>query len=224
MAQNLNQATQRSQYRDNLKALESLGTDATAFEDPATILESAAGAFILKTHQSITDSGMSVTGKSADMRINVISDTSLEVTAPAVLFFIDKGVNPSGLKLYETPYNYSRFAPPIAPLLEWIKNRQIQSVNNEQFGSTVHFKELTEEQQQLSTAYAMRYTIFKVTGIKPKNVMSIHIPSFIKDVTDMVTLYAASTLLPKLKFTSPETATRGLTQHNTLYSENKNLQ
>jgi hypothetical protein len=214
--QNLNQATARSQHKNNLAALDGLGSTAQSFDDVSTPMEQAAGAFVMRVQANITETGMSVTGKSSDLKVVIIDGTHSQVTAPASLFFIDKGVNPSGLNLYPgTTFGYTTKPPPLQPLLDWIKARRIQSVNNKQFGSQVAFEGMTEEEKEKQMAYAMRYSIFKKEGIKPKDVMSKEIGQYVQDLVELVQQQAVQTALGQLTFSSPATPNRGETRFNT---------
>lgn len=222
MADNLSRATSRSQHQDRLNQLNGLGQSESDFEDMTTPLQQAAGAFILRVQQNATTAGLSVSGKTLDsLKANIIDEKHSEIVGDPNLFFQDKGVNPSGINLYpNTTFGYTTKAPPLAPLLEWIKAKQIQSRNNAQFGSDVAFEALTEEEQQKQTAYAMRYSIYKVKGIPPKNFMDKEIPQYVADLVELVTAQLTSNVIGQLRFTSPDTPTRGATRFNTPSSPN----
>lgn len=225
MASNLNQATQRSQQQDMLNQLDNLGSDEANYEDLSSPMEQAAGAFILKVQQSMTDVGMTSFATAADsLQVKIIDETHSQVTADAVLFFMDKGVNPTGKNLYPgTTFGYTTKAPPLAPLLAWIKEKRIMTRNNPKYMSEEAFADLTDDEKQLRMAHAVRYSIFYEKGIKPKDFMDKHVDSYVDDLLQLVMNNVASGVAGKLTFESPETADRGATRFRTLSSPNPNV-
>ncbi|WP_158798095.1 hypothetical protein [Pedobacter sp. L105] len=222
---NLNQASSRSQYQQNLDAIGQLGQSEADFEDLSTPMEQAAGAFILRVQQNMTDKKISVSGKSSDsLKVKIIDGQHSQVTADPVLFFQDLGVNPSGESLYPgTTFGYTTKYPPIQPLLDWIKARQIQSEYNPKYGSEKAFEGMDEEEKQKQLAFAMRYSIMHKKGIPPKNIMFKEVQQYVDDLVQLVMATTASGVLGQLTFSTPGTSTRGATRIYTPSSPNPNV-
>lgn len=221
MADSLGKATKKSQYESRVASLGNLGTEANQFEEPAIIMQQAAGDFISRVQQRITDSGMSVTGQSSDMRIEVISDTSLVVTAPASLIFQSYGVNGVNNNV-GSPYGYTSKRPPIAPILAWIEARQIQSKNNPKYYSQAEFEALDDETKKNQMAWAISGAIYR-DGIKPKNLIQPEIDELIEDMINGLAGNAMQDVLGKLIIQIPSDEKRGATRVGVPSSPNPNV-
>jgi len=174
---NLEQASRASR----LSSLDSLGSEKFDYdvEGGLSVLEQLAGDFIKRVQANLKSQDMIVTGEIADISTRHI-DGGIEITANPQLIFQDAGVNGSRVKLYDTPFSYKTKRPPIEPILEWIKRKNSNTVNNKPYsGKETQFKESDKE----SMAYAISEKIFQ-RGMAPTNVYSKEIPKLIEDVSE----------------------------------------
>ena len=221
MADNLRQATQASQYNSRVASLDSLGTSSDQFDDISTSMQRCVGRFIENVQQSITDSGMSVSGKSSELSVEIIDDHNLTVSAPASLIFQSYGVNGVS-KNVGSHYGYTSKRPPIEPIKEWIKARQLQSVNNPKYYSEAAFAELTEEEKINQFAWAIAGKIYH-HGLEPKNLIQPHVEPLIKDLIQELTGSATQAVLSQLVIQIPGDNKRGATRVNAIASPNPNV-
>lgn len=169
----------------NLSKLDSLGYDKINFEEVTSAAEKPVGDFIERIHNNLRASDSLVSGRIADIQIER-TDDSISVTANGWLLYQDKGINGSEVKLYDTPYSFKTERPPIQPFKEWVKARNLQKRNNAKYGGKESsFKDLTEEEQINSAAYAIREKVFK-EGVPPKNIYTNEIPKLIEDIQEVV--------------------------------------
>ncbi|PUZ23439.1 hypothetical protein DCC81_23970 [Chitinophaga parva] len=182
---------------DSLNKLDSLGTSKDSFEvvtggsSVVECIELALGNFIQRVIKNIQDADMIVTGQIEDISIQVESDV-VNVLANEYLVYQDKGVNPSGQQLYNTPFSYRELPPPYQVFIDYIKTKNLQLRNNETYyGKPSPHKDLTDEEEIEKAAHAMAMSIFKKKGIKPRDIYSREIPQLIKDIQSLVTGFAA---------------------------------
>ncbi|WP_316797313.1 hypothetical protein [Pedobacter agri] len=199
MPDNLNNASRASQFQNQLDQLGSLGESVNNFDFNLDAIELVVGLFIDEVINSIDESGMAVTGSASDIRMEV-EGTEIKLYGKEHLLYQDAGVNPVGKKLYDTPYQYEDKMPPIAPIKEWIKRKNINLRNNEFFGGEGSpFAEFDEEKAIESLAWAISKSIYSKTGIPPKNVFRKHFPKLIEDMKGVVAGFTAGNLISTIR-------------------------
>jgi hypothetical protein len=172
--------TKRQQTLNKIEQIKDLGTNMDEFvrNNVQGSFDKAIGDFINRVQQNITKSDVAVTGKISDIRIDS-SDDLINIIANEWLVYQSRGVSGTQKK-YNTPHFYSTKTPPVQPILDWVKRKNINTRNQEQeFQEEVEFTD--DEKLQKSIAYAIRNTIFK-EGIKPKNLYEKEIPKLIEDL------------------------------------------
>lgn len=175
----IKQATKASNYRDNVKKLDKIGTSKDQFDnDKLTLIESILAEFVEKVKGNIQAEGLVVTGKMSDIKIQSTGD-EVVVTANPWLIYQSRGVSGTETK-YDTPHSYTDKMPPANVFEEWIKEKNIQLVDNPKYGGKESpFKDLTDEQRIKNVSYAMAYKIYK-HGIEPKDIYEKEIPGLIE--------------------------------------------
>jgi hypothetical protein len=221
MADNLQQATQRSQYNNRVASLDSLGTGVDEFEDVSTSMQKCAARFIENVQQTITEQGKSVTGGSSDLTITVIDDHNLTINAPKSLIFQSYGVNGVNVDV-GSQYSFTNKKPPVEAIKSWIKAKQLQSVNNPLYYSEAAFAELTEEEKINNFSFAIVNGLY-YNGIRPKNIIQPHIQPLIDDLILEITGSATKSVLSQLVIQIPESDSRGATRVGAPSSVNPNF-
>lgn len=178
----------------NISRLDSLGSEKIEFEEVSDVIETTIGEFIDRVHQNIRTENAIVTGKIADIQIER-TDQSITVTANPWLSYVDKGVNGSKAKLYDTPYSYKDKRPPVEPFKQWIAAKNIQLRDNAKYkGKESPVKHLTEEDQINNAAYAMREKVFQ-EGQAPGNVYTKEIPKLVEELEKEIADFCAEKFL-----------------------------
>lgn len=181
---NLKQATKKAIYQSKVNQLDALGTDINEFvqQEALSIVEDIAGDFIKRVHDNINNErDFVVTGKINDITIKA-ENNSINIYATKHLIYQDRGVNGAESQLYNTPHRYSDKKPPIQPIIDWIKRKNLNLKNNAMYhGDESRFKELTEDQQINQAAWAISTKIYQ-EGLKPRNIYSKEIPQLIADL------------------------------------------
>jgi hypothetical protein len=118
-----------------LSQLDGLGTARAEFNtaDMFTSAENSVASFIERVKSNIQAANMIVSGNIEDIQIET-SQTGLKVLGNAYLLFQDKGVNPTGKQLYNTPFSYRDKMPPYAIFENYIRTKNIQLRNEEALG------------------------------------------------------------------------------------------
>ena len=208
----LKKATKKSIYDSKVNSIDNLGTNESEFDSILTSMETVATEFIQRVQSNITEFGMSVTGKSSQLQIEVINDKNLIITAPASLFFVDEGVN-GRLNNVGSRFGYTLRRPPIEPIKEWIRARQLQSKRNRVFKSEADFAEMDEEEKITQMAWAISTKRYN-EGVLGKDIMQKEIPKLVDDLVEELLNNAAGDVLSKLIIQTPETAKRASTRMN----------
>jgi hypothetical protein len=221
MPDNLQQATQRSQYNNRVAALDNLGTGVDEFEDVSTSMQKCAGRFIENVQQSISEKGNSVSGQSSALSITVIDDHNLTINAPKSLIFQSYGVNGVNVNV-GSQYSFTNKKPPVESIKSWIKAKQLQSVNNPLYYSEAAFAELTEEEKINNFSFAIVNSLY-YNGIRPKNIIQPHIQPLIDDLVKNLAGSATKSVLSQLVIQIPESDSRGATRVGTPSSPNPNF-
>lgn len=199
MGDSYKKATKKSQYEARVNQLSSLGQSKSDFDEVLKDgIESAIGDFIERVHKNIEQADMIVTGKINDITIQSDGNT-INVVGNPHLIYQSRGVNGSKKKLYDTPHSYTDKRPPIEPIIEWIKRRNINLVNEEQFGTDgSDFKHLSEDEQIEKVAWAISTKIFQ-EGFAPRDLYEKEIPQLIKDIQKNVKDFTVSYIKQSIK-------------------------
>lgn len=181
---NLKKATKKSIYESKVQQLDQFGTDVGEFikDETLNVIENIVGDFIIRVQDNIlSQTNMITTGDIADITIKP-ENGAINVYANPHLIYQDRGVNGSKKKYYNTPHAYKDKMPPVSVFKEWIKRKNINLVDNENYrGEPSPFKDLTEEQKINSAAWGMAKTIYK-EGFKPRNIYSKEIGQLVNDL------------------------------------------
>jgi uncharacterized membrane protein YheB (UPF0754 family) len=168
MAKNLKQASEKVQFNsliDNLVA--TVGEDRGAFSFNMNVLEEMVASFIerVKTEiYSIND--FLVTGSIEELSIKVNNMNEVEILGLQHIIYQSRGVNGTEQN-NGSVHSYGQYKPPVAPILEWIENRQLISANNSKFFKDSAFDDMTDTEKKTQLAYAIRSHIYK-KGFKGK--------------------------------------------------------
>lgn len=209
MADNLKQASKKSQNASKLAMLDSLGSDKSDFytAELFTDAEVIAGNFIDRVKVNIDKADMIVTGSISDMRIETdVDNKEIRIIGNPWLLFQDRGVNPSGLSLYNTPHAYTDKRPPAYVFKDYIKTKNIQLRNNENYlGEPSPFSDMDGNDKAIdSAAYAMATKIFKETGIKPQKVFSVEIPQLISELKQLIPGFLSKGIIQQINAKASE--------------------
>jgi len=183
MAKNLKQASAAAIERGKVASIQNLDRDGKdEFTTELSAAEQAAGDFIQRVKKNITEKDIPVTGKIEDINIRTENNQVL-ITGNAYLLYQSRGTNPKDKKLYDTPYQFEDKKPPVQPILDWIKRKNINASDNESFyGKPSPFEDTTEEQAQINLAYAIRESIYSKKGLPPLNFWDVEIPKLVEDL------------------------------------------
>lgn len=177
-------ASKKSQMESKIALLDSIGTSKDSFSKVIkNPIETAIGDFIVRVQKNINDLGLPVTGAINDITIESDGDT-INIVGNPHLIFQSRGVSGTKFKR-DTPHSYSDKRPPIEPIIEWIKKSNKVSINEDKFGGTVKFKELTDDEKIKKVAWAISTKIFQ-EGIAPKNIYEKEIPKLIEDIQKQI--------------------------------------
>jgi hypothetical protein len=196
---NQNRAQASRQARASaLDQLNGLGSSRGNFEtaDMFTAAESSVADFIERVKDNIQSADIVVTGKIEDIKLEV-SDTGIKVLGHKHLLFVDKGVNGSEQKLYDTPFSYKDKMPPASAFIDYIKEKNLQLRNEENYhngnphpNKTSPHEDIDGDEQAIkSAAYAMSRKIFK-EGFKGTPIFSKEIPQLVKDLKKTITNFS----------------------------------
>lgn len=202
MADNIKQASKKSQHQSKVAMLDSLGTDKTEFLDASffTEAEKVSGDFIERVKTNINNADLVVTGGIEDMSIAVDeANKKIYIKGNDYLLFIDRGVNGSEEKKYNTPHSYTDKRPPTYVFKNYIKTKNIQLRYNENYlGKPSPFEDLDGQEKAIdSAAYAMATKIFK-EGFKPQPIFAKEIPKLISDLKQVIPNFLAKGIIQQI--------------------------
>lgn len=202
MADNLNGASKKSQQQSRIAMLSSLGTDRTEFDTSEFFsdAEKAVGDFVERVHTNINNADLPVTGGISDIRIEVDEATNkINIIGNPWLLYIDRGVNGSEEKKYNTPHSYTDKRPPAYVFKDYIKTKNIQLRYNENYtGEPSPFEDLDNDEKAIdSAAYAMATKIFK-EGFKPQKIYSKEIPKLIGDLKQVIPNFVSKNIIQNI--------------------------
>jgi len=162
MAKSLKQASKKAQFNnliDNLVA--TVGEDKGAFSFNMNLLEQIVAEFIERVKNDINGiNDFLVTGSIEELSIKVNNMNEIELLGFAHIVYVSRGVN--GVEQNNgSVHSYGQYKPPVAPILEWIENRQLISANNGKFFKDEVFSDMTDTEKKTQLAYAIRSKIYK---------------------------------------------------------------
>ena len=162
MAKSLKKASKKAQFNnliDNLVA--TVGEDKGAFSFNMNVLEQIVAEFIERVKTEINSiNDFLVTGSIEELSIKVNNMNEVEILGLEHIIYQSRGVN--GVEQNNgSVHSYGQFKPPVAPILEWIENRQLISANNGKFFKDPAFDDMTDTEKKTQLAYAIRSKIYK---------------------------------------------------------------
>lgn len=202
MADNIKQASKKSQHQSKVAMLSSLGTDKTEFDNSQffTDAEKAVGDFVERVHTNINNSDLPVTGDISNLKIEVDeASNKINIWGNPWLLYQDRGVNGSELKLYNTPHSYTDKRPPAYVFKDYIKTKNIQLRHNENYlAEPSPFEDLDGDEKAIdSAAYAMATKIFK-EGFKPQPIFAKEIPKLIGDLKQVIPNFVTKNIVQNI--------------------------
>jgi hypothetical protein len=190
----------RADYENKVNQATNRGTDRADLdvENELDGLKIVMGDCIKRIHQNIQDEDLNVTGSINDIQLAETENGGVAITAPIHLEFLDKGVSGTVTK-YDTPYSYGDKMPPPKVFEDWIRRRQINTVNNEQFsGEAQDFQSADDEKKIKSMAFAMAKNKQK-HGQAPTNVYSREIPQLVEDAKQFLVDFTLKSITETFK-------------------------
>lgn len=160
--QNLKGASKKAQMNsliDNM--ISNAGTDKGDFRFNMTILEEVVAEFIewvKKDINAIND--IMVTGSIQELTIRVNNMDEIEVLGLEHIIYQSRGVSGVQTK-HNTSHSYDKLKPPLAPIKQWIKDKQLITRNNSKFFDDPIFEDMDDEDKINQLAGAIRMNIYK---------------------------------------------------------------
>lgn len=194
MAGDLKSASKASQFQNKIDQLGNLGTSISEFSFDLSRTEQIVAEFISSIKESIQQNDLPVTGAIEDISMSVEGDTII-IYGNEHLIYVDRGVNGSEEKLYDTPHEYTDKMPPVNVFVEWIKRKNTNLRDNEFFyGKPSPFQDVDGEAKAIQQmAYAMAVKRFK-EGVAPVPLYTQHIPKLIEDMKKEVKTFTAANI------------------------------
>lgn len=162
MAKGIKQASKKAQFNnliDNLVA--NTGTDKGAFSFNMNMLEEIVAEFIERVKTEINSiNDFLVTGSIEELSIKVNNMNEVEILGLQHIIYQSRGVNGTEQN-NGSVHSYGEFKPPVAPIIQWVKDRQMITANNSKFFKDPAFDDMTTDEKITQLAYAIRATIYK---------------------------------------------------------------
>lgn len=160
--QNIKGATKKAQMNsliDNMVA--NAGTDKGAFSFNLNIVEEIVAEFIEAVKVDINkEKDHMVTGSIQELSIRVNNMNELEILGLEAVIYQSRGVN--GVQQHNgSPHSYSNLKPPLAPIKQWIKDKQLITKNNSKFFEDPIFDDMDTDEKINMLAGAIRMNIYK---------------------------------------------------------------
>lgn len=176
--------TKKAIHQANVDKLDNLGQLESSFEEViAGTVEDILASWIEETKAKIVALDLPVTGKIGDIDLQG-KEGGFTISANPQLVYQNAGVNGAKNKKYKTPHQYTDKKPPVQPILEWIKRKNLNKRNNPAYNEDGSpFAEVSEEKQQMSLAYAIREKIYQ-DGFKPNNFLDYE--SLVKRLEEVI--------------------------------------
>lgn len=191
-----------SASKNNLSFIDSVGTNQDAFEPTITTMERVAGKFITAIKNNLTTGNYQVTGDIANITIDVVSDSELNIVVPIQLLVLNYGIAGvySNSKAPQSPFSYHMgVRPPLLPFIEWQRFRKLESRKPEGM-SQEKFDSLDEDEKDKMVAYAVKEGIYK-EGRKPHDIFTTELDEFEQDVINELGDNAVTNILSQLPVT-----------------------
>jgi hypothetical protein len=206
MAQPYKKATKKAAYESKVAQLDTLGTGFEEFlqQESLTVVEDICGQFIERVKGNIETEKLPVTGKISDITIET-KDNQVQISAHPWLIYQDRGVSGTDTKRPNTPHAYTDKMPPVQVFEDYIREKNIQLRDEEQFyedGSP--FKELTEDDKIKSAAWGMAMNV-KKHGFKSRPVFSKEIPKLVEDLSNEIADFAVQSIFQMIDVQNPAT-------------------
>lgn len=196
MAKGYKAASKKAVHESKVASLDFLGEDVGEFitKESMTVVEQVVGDFVQRVHQNINqEKGMRTTGSIAQIEVKA-ENNAVNVYAPSHLIYQDRGVNGSEIKRYDTPHSFKDKRPPVQPIIDWIKAKNIRLKDNHKFkGESSPFKDMDDDEKITATAWAISTKIFK-EGFKPRHIYSKEIPKLVEDLQNEIADFSIQSL------------------------------
>lgn len=159
MPSDLNGASKKSIYQNNVAKLDGLGKGKDLFTtgEGLNLIETICGQFIQRVIDNINQADIIDTGSITDITI-VPTDKGVNIEANPHLIYQSRGVSGTEVK-YDTPHSYKDKMPPVDVLKDWMKKKGIPE----------------------EAAFAIAKTIQK-KGLKPHDLYEKEIPKLLDDL------------------------------------------
>lgn len=167
MAKSIKQ-TKKAQYNSKIDDLISnTGTAKSEFKFNMNVLEEVVADFIenIKNEINAID-GFLTTGSIEELSIKVNSMNQVQVIGMSHVIFMSRGINGTEQN-NGSIHSYTTLKPPIAPIKQWIRDKQLLTKNNSKFFKDAVFDDMDTEEKINQLAGAIRQNIFK-KGIQAK--------------------------------------------------------
>lgn len=202
MGKSLKTVTKKSIHEAKVQQLDNIGSNMEEYlqEESLTVVENILGDFIERVHDNINkEKGMVTTGKINDITIKSDPKTgTVNVLANKWLIYQDRGVNGAENKRFKTPHSYTDKMPPVEVFEEWIKEKNINTENNEKYrGDPSRFKNITKDDKIRSAAWAISKKIFS-DGFRPRNIYSKEIPKLIEELKNEVADFCVQSIVQSI--------------------------
>jgi len=188
--------------RGKLDVLDSLGTSQEEFEAPITTMERVAGSFIVAVKNNLTTGNYQVTGDIANISIEVVNDGELNIVAPIQLLVLNYGISGvySNAKAPKSTFSYHEGRHiPLLPILGWVKFRGLEFRKPDKM-TQITADNMTQEQKDISTAYAIKSSIYK-EGRKPVDIFTSELDELEAALVEALGAKAVNNLLSQLPLT-----------------------
>ncbi|TWR26910.1 hypothetical protein FPZ42_07700 [Mucilaginibacter achroorhodeus] len=195
MATNSLSSARAQARQDALSQLDSLGSNRSSFEfqDVFSTMENDAAAFIERVKANIQSADMPVTGKIEDLKLQV-TETSINIIGEAYLIYQDKGVKgaKSSTLAPNSPFKYTDKMPPANVFEEYIKRKNINLRNEENYGGNPSpFDDMKGDDKAIKSAsWAMAKKVYN-EGFKPQDIFSKELPKLVEDLSKSVAGFTA---------------------------------
>ncbi|KKX48345.1 hypothetical protein [Sphingobacterium sp. IITKGP-BTPF85] len=167
MAKSLKQS--KKSIRNNLidDLISKTGTDKGEFRFNMNVLEEVVAEFIENVKNEINAiDGFLTTGSIEELSIKVNNMSQVQVIGMQHVIYMSRGINGTEQN-NGSIHSYTTLKPPIAPIKQWIRDKQLLTKNNSKFFKDPVFDDMDTEEKVNALAGAIRQNIFK-KGIQAK--------------------------------------------------------
>jgi hypothetical protein len=196
----LQQASKKAQHQAKVDMLSTLGTSQDEFETGGFLTaaaEDAVGDFIIRVKDRIQSQDLIVTGGIEDIKIEVTDTNQINIVGNPWLLYQDRGVRGSESDALApmSPHAYTNLRPPSYVFENYIKEKNIQMRDNENYYlDSSPFEDSDGDDKKIkSMAYAMATKIYK-EGFKPQPIFAVEIPQLIGDIKAVIPSFLTSML------------------------------